>query len=46
MKDYVVVTEQVLEDKDAVDEWINRSFKCTKSLPEKKTKSKKSKDNN
>jgi TfoX/Sxy family transcriptional regulator of competence genes len=41
MKEYVVVPEPVLEDKDAVGEWMKRSFEYTKSLPEKKAKSKK-----
>lgn len=41
MKEYVVVPEPVLEDEDAVGEWMKRSFEYTKSLPEKKAKSKK-----
>jgi len=41
MKEYVVVPEQVLEDKDAVGEWMKRSFEYTESLPEKKAKAKK-----
>jgi len=40
MKEYVVLPEQVLEDKDAVG-WMKRSFEYTKSLPEKKSKVKK-----
>jgi TfoX/Sxy family transcriptional regulator of competence genes len=41
MREYVVVPEQVLEDKDAVGEWMKRSFEYTESLPEKKAKVKK-----
>jgi TfoX/Sxy family transcriptional regulator of competence genes len=41
MKEYVVVPDPVLEDKDAVGEWMSRSFEYTKSLPEKKAKTKK-----
>lgn len=41
MKEYVVVPESVLEDKNTVGEWMRRSFEYTKSLPEKKAKSKK-----
>jgi TfoX/Sxy family transcriptional regulator of competence genes len=41
MKEYVVVPDSVLEDKDAVGEWMSRSFEYTKSLPEKEAKTKK-----
>ena len=41
MKEYVVVPEPVLEDKNAVGEWTKRSFEYTESLPEKKSKAKK-----
>ena len=40
MKEYVVVPDSVLEDKDAVGEWMSRSFEYTKSLPEKEAKTK------
>ena len=40
MKDYVVVPESVLGDKELVNAWMKRSYDFTASLPEKKAKAK------
>ena len=41
MKDYVVVPEPLLEDRQAIGMWLARSYEYTASLPEKKAKPKK-----
>ncbi|WP_424359645.1 TfoX/Sxy family protein [Methanocella sp. MCL-LM] len=41
MKDYVVLPESVLENEETAKMWLERAYRHTASLPEKKVKAKK-----
>ena len=41
MKDYVVLPESVLADPEAANGWVEKAYKFTVTLPEKKPKAKK-----